>query len=141
MVIEAFISVLFNQLNRANDAQMAEEQKEEFVISTMKEALLGCCVDWATRSDFTAMDEMDAKLNRYAGMLNVVAVKFRAADMLSLPLFERICGYARKMTIIADRPKSIDQGCWDSYESVTGEMFADMNKMYENFNRLYETES
>ncbi len=139
MVIEAFISVLFDQLNRAVDAQMVDEQKEEFVISTVKEALLRCCVDWATRNDFTTMAEMDDKLNRYAGMLNVVAVKFRAADMLDLPLFERICEYARKMMKIADKPKNITPECSDAYETATDNIFADMNKMYEDFNILYRT--
>ncbi|WP_048109261.1 hypothetical protein [Methanosarcina barkeri] len=139
MVIEAFISVLFNQLNHVMDEQMVDEQKEEFVISTVKEALLGCRVDWATRNDFTTMAEMDNKLDRYAGLLNVVAVKFHAADMLDLPLFERICEYARKMKKVADKPKNKTPECSAAYEKATCNIFADMDKMYEDFSRLYRT--
>jgi hypothetical protein len=137
MVMDAFLSYLFNQLNRYEDAELAEQQREDLLISTVKETLLGCCVDWTTRNEFTVMDEMDAKLKRYADTLNVVAVKFRATDMLSSILFECICEYARKMTKIADTPKDVTPECYESYEKATGKLFADMHDLFENFIELY----
>lgn len=102
-MVEAFISVLFGQLNHVIDAQAADEKQEEYVRNTVKEALLGCCIDWKTINELTVMGVLDAKLKRYAEMLNVVAVRFRASDMLSLPLCERIWGYAREIVVRSDK--------------------------------------
>lgn len=92
MVIKAFISIIFDQVTRMRDAQIAEKKQDELVISTVKEALLGCCVDCRTCREFTSFDESDAKLRRYTEMLNVVSVRFRVYDMRNSPLCERIWG-------------------------------------------------
>lgn len=137
MIPEVFISYTLSKLDKLVDYVNNESKEKEFVKSTMKEALLGCCVDWKTRSSFTPTGESDAKLRRYAEMLNTVSVKFHTAGMLNLTLSERIWEYTKKMVDIADEPKHHDN-IGAPYERLTGLLFADLKHMYEDFDKLYE---
>lgn len=82
MVLDSIFAIVYAQLNRALDAQIAEDEREALVKSTAKEALLGCCYDWKTRSKWTSYKVMDDMLQGYARMLIDVSVKFRANGML-----------------------------------------------------------
>lgn len=136
-MIEVFISYLLGELNRILDAQMKEEQREEFVKSTVKEALLGCYIDWKTFSEFIRPEEADAKLKRYAEMLNTVSVKFHTSDMLSLSLCEYIWGFSHGMATIIHYADLNNYG--DPYVKMTDELFAKIYSTYENFDNLYDS--
>ncbi|ALK05329.1 hypothetical protein SAMN02910340_00833 [Methanosarcina thermophila] len=137
MIPEVFISYTLSTLDKLVDYVNNESKEKAFVKSTMKEALLGCCVDWKTRSYFTSTKDSDAKLKRYAEMLNTVSVKFHTADMLNIHLCERIWECTKKMVEIADEPKHQDN-TGDPYEQVTELLFTDLKHIYEDFDELYE---
>lgn len=124
MIFEVFISYTFSRLNKIIDNINAGSKEKEFVKIIVKEALLGCCVDWNTMNDFTRVGVLEAKLKRYAEMLNVVAVRFRASEMLSLDLYKQIIGYAREMMVISDKLE-LDTH-WNSVEIEANEPFVNL---------------
>ncbi|WP_048102818.1 hypothetical protein [Methanosarcina barkeri] len=136
-MIEIFVSYILGELNRALDAQMKEEEQEEFVKSTVKEALLGCYIDWKTFSEFIRPEKADAKLKRYAEMLNTVSVKFRSSGMMSLSLCECIWGFSHEMATIIRYVELNNYG--DPYIKKTDELFAKIYSTYENFDKLYDS--
>jgi hypothetical protein len=136
MIPEVFISYTLSQLDRVIDYISENSKRDEFVKSTMKEALLGCCVDWRTRSKSSDIPESNEKLKRYAEMLNTATVKFRSSDMLSLPLCEHIWKCTREMVAISEVP--ITRGRGAEYKKATDAVIAELNSMYENFDSLYE---
>ena len=145
MVYELFISYAVSQLDRVIDYISESSKRDLFVKSAMKEALLGCCVDWRTRSEFFKISESNDKLKRYAEMLNTVTVKFHCSGMLSLPLCERIWECTREMVAIAEGSGSMSEfklvRCGDhlvNYDEVTAKVIADLNSMYADFDKLYE---
>lgn len=136
-MIEIFVSYILGELNRALDAQMKEEEQKEFVKSTVKEALLGCYIDWKTFSEFIRPEKADAKLKRYAEMLNTVSVKFRSSGMMSLSLCECIWGFSHEMATIIRYAELNNYG--DPYIKKTDELFAKIYSTYENFDKLYDS--
>lgn len=103
----------------------------------MKEALLGCYIDWKTFSEFIRPEKADAKLKRYAEMLNTVSVKFRSSGMMSLSLCECIWGFSHEMATIIRYAELNNYG--DPYIKKTDELFAKIYSTYENFDKLYDS--
>ncbi|WP_410510080.1 hypothetical protein RSJ42_08160 [Methanosarcina hadiensis] len=136
MVLDSIFAIIYDQLNRALNAEMKESERVELVKSTVKEALLGCCYDWKTRSKWASYKVTDDMLRGYARMLIGVSVKFRANDMLSESICEDILGYATRMRNVADEPKHQDSEI--GYVKETGEIFVGLDRMYKNFDRLFE---
>jgi hypothetical protein len=136
MVLDSIFSIVYDQLNRTLDAEMKESERVEFVKSTVKEALLGCCYDWKTRSKWVSYKVTDDMLRGYARMLIDISVKFHANDMLSESICEDMLGYATRMRNVADEPKHQDSK--NGYVKETGEIFAGLSLMYEDFDRLFE---
>jgi hypothetical protein len=137
-MIESFITIVYAQLMRVLDAQMVDDEQEELVKSTVKEALLGCYWDWKTHSELASRDVTDDMLRQYARMLIDVSVKFRVSDMLSESMCKDLLDYAKRMRAIADEP--IIAGYGNSYRMATDELFTDVYRMYEGFDRRFDNE-
>jgi hypothetical protein len=139
IIIETFITIIYHQLNRVLDAQMKDEEREELVTATVKEALLGCYYDWNTRvNDNTPISTKEEMLREYAGMLVVVCSKFSARDLLSESLCDRILGCAKEMQAIADVHKHVAYEWEDTTKA--NEIFKELYQFYKDFDRLYNEE-
>lgn len=136
MVLDSIFAIIYDQLNRALDAEMKESERIELVKSTVKEAILGCCYDWKARSDGANYKTTNNMLRGYARILIDVSVKFRANDMLSEPICNDLLGYAKRMNNLADKP--IHQDSERGYVKETGEIFTGLDLMYKCFDRLFE---
>jgi hypothetical protein len=137
-VIETFITLIYQQLNRAIDAQTKDDERDELVRSTVKEALLGCIYDWNTRCNvWLSVSNKDEMLRDYAGMLIAVCSKFRARDLLNETICDPILGFAKEMQAIADYEESLEE---NKYTDRAPAVFEKMNEFYKGFDRLYNKE-
>jgi hypothetical protein len=131
-----FISYMLSRLDKLFDYLDEKSKRDDFVKSTVKEALLGCYFDWRKPNKY-AIEQSDAKLRRYAELLNTVNARFRANNLLSSKLSECLLGLSYEMMDIAEKPKG--SGILNSYTEETDRLFAKLNSIYENFDSLYES--
>ncbi len=132
----AFIQIIFQQLNRFLDAEIANEKLEELSRATLIEVFLVCINDWKVKTEGSYRKNPRQEiflLEKYAELFTYVSSKFRSRDLLSEEWLNRIVDIAKKMQRIAFDSEVDTRNLYRS-----DELFKEIKNMLDEFKQAEE---
>lgn len=136
MVFEV-LTLVFDQLNRALDAEKEELRREEIAITLVKEAVFGFYSYWKLYSSHSPYNITDGILRDYARVFTDVSVKIRFCGVFPNDVIDDLdlFGFALRMQSIADEPKGQDAQYF--YVEATNKLLNDIYCKFEKFDKKY----
>jgi hypothetical protein len=131
-----FIPIIFQQLNRFLDAEIANEKLEELSRATLIEVFLVCINDWKVKTEGSYRKNPRQEiflLEKYAELFTYVSSKFRSRDLLSEEWLNRIVDTAKKMQRIAFDSEIDPRNLYRS-----DELFNEIKNMLDEFKQAEE---
>ena len=132
----AFIPIIFQQLNRFLDAEIANEKLEELSRATLIEVFLVCINDWKVKTEGSYRKNPRQEiflLEKYAELFTYVSSKFRSRNLLSEEWLNRIVDTAKKMQRIAFDSQVDPRNLYRS-----DELFKEIKNMLDEFKQAEE---
>lgn len=137
MVFEV-LTLVFDQLNRALDAEKEELRREEIAVTLVKEAMYGFYSYWKLYGTQSSYRVTDGILRDYARVFTDVSVKIRFCGVFSDDIVEDLglFGFAIRMQAIADEPKNQDSGIY--YIQEANKLLNDVYSKFEEFDKKFQ---